>query len=190
MKCWQGNGVDKSFMSESSVPELCSPLWGAAQEPGWLWQCSGVCHGVRSGSITWSCWGSPCSIWSCPIYMGQYIYIKYPIYASCSEKMGASKPHSLFLFSCRSREGVTECLAELEKCFAKTSLIKNKTKYLIEIKYLEKSVNSHIISMEKHFGKKRKKCRPRKCQNLAGEFCRVVLCVCLSPMLFLHFIVY
>lgn len=26
MNCWQGNGVDKCFMSESSVPELCSAL--------------------------------------------------------------------------------------------------------------------------------------------------------------------
>lgn len=45
--------------------------------------------------------------------------------------------------------------AELEKCFAETYLIKNKTKYLLQIKCLEKCVNSHIISMEKHFGNKK-----------------------------------
>lgn len=63
--------------------------------------------------------------------------------------MGASKAQSIFLFP----TGAGRVLkAELEKGFAKTYLIKNKTKYLISFKCLEKCVNSHIISMEKHFG--------------------------------------
>lgn len=124
--CWQGNGGDKSFMSESSLPGLCSAPWGASQEPGValavLWclprrerqePCGWY---ITTGSLKVFIYqGSERSTWSCPVYMGQ----THPMYTSCSDKVGAIKVQSIFLFLLFARSGKV-LHAELEKCFAKT----------------------------------------------------------------------
>lgn len=50
------------------------------------------------------------------------------MHTSCSDRVGVSKAQSILL-SPAGAGGVLQ--AELEKCFAETYLIKNKTKYLL-----------------------------------------------------------
>jgi len=99
--CWQGNGVDKSFMSESSLPGLCSAPWGAGGGSGRALvsaeeEEAGASRLVRmAGSWKVSIYhGSNCLTWRCPVCVGQ----THPTCTSCSEKLGATKVQSSFLF--------------------------------------------------------------------------------------------